>query len=301
MPVAAALAPMFLPGIGAAVGGGLGSFLSSTAGRYAVPQLLTALGSAKTTGEINPISQGLAALSSYAAGPQHLTPAEQRYIEQVKPEEFLTTPSKTARGASLPEIDMGKALKSRGDIIPKSFDRADLNLSFGDKLKTMVGEAGGGLKDLYQAGGLKGALTAGAIGGGAALSDQAINALQNMQAQQEADMLADQELRAQYGQGVDDLARLYGGFLNFPVAGLNMAEGGIANAAPGMPQGMQVDGRNGTFIPMGVKEKADDVPAMLSKNEFVMTADAVRGMGGGDVEMGAQKMYDLMNNLEARV
>ena len=79
------------------------------------------------------------------------------------------------------------------------------------------------------------------------------------------------------------------------------AEGGIMNAAPGMPQGMQVDGRNGTFIPMGVKEKADDVPAMLSKNEFVMTADAVRGMGGGDVNAGAQRMYDLMNNLEARV
>ena len=67
-----------------------------------------------------------------------------------------------------------------------------------------------------------------------------------------------------------------------------------------MPQGMQVDGRNGTFIPMGVKEKADDVPAMLSKNEFVMTADAVRGMGGGDVNAGAQRMYDLMNSLEAR-
>ena len=302
LPVAAAFAPMFLPGIGASIGGGLGSFLSSTAGRYAVPQLLTALGSAKTTGEINPISQGLAALSSYAAGPQQLTPAENAYLEQVRPEEFLTDP-RVPDAISGPgqKIDFAKALESRGDIIPKSFDRADLNLSFGDKLKTMVGEKGGGLKDLYKAGGLKGALTAGAIGGGAALSDMAINELQNMQAQQEADMLADQELRAQYGQGVDDLASLYGSFLNFPVAGLNMAEGGIANAAPGMPNNMQVDGRNGTFIPMGVKEKADDVPAMLSKNEFVMTADAVRGMGGGDVEMGAQKMYDLMNNLEARV
>ena len=82
---------------------------------------------------------------------------------------------------------------------------------------------------------------------------------------------------------------------------VNAQEGGIMSAAPGMPQGMQVDGRNGTFIPMGVKEKADDVPAMLSKNEFVMTADAVRGMGGGDVNAGAQRMYDLMNSLEARV
>ena len=68
-----------------------------------------------------------------------------------------------------------------------------------------------------------------------------------------------------------------------------------------MPAGMQVDGRNGTFIPMGVKEKADDVPAMLSKNEFVMTADAVKGMGNGSAELGAQRMYDLMNNLEAKV
>ena len=76
-------------------------------------------------------------------------------------------------------------------------------------------------------------------------------------------------------------------------------EGGIMNTAPGMPKGMQVDGRNGTFIPMGVKEKADDVPAMLSKNEFVMTADAVRAAGGGSVNKGAQRMYDLMNSLEA--
>ncbi len=78
-------------------------------------------------------------------------------------------------------------------------------------------------------------------------------------------------------------------------------EGGIMETAPGMPEGMQVDGRNGTFIPMGVKEKADDVPAMLSKNEFVMTADAVRAAGGGSVNKGAQRMYDLMNTLEAMV
>lgn len=81
--------------------------------------------------------------------------------------------------------------------------------------------------------------------------------------------------------------------------GYNM--GGGIMAASGVPQGMQVDGRNGTFIPMGVKEKADDVPAMLSKNEFVMTADAVKAAGGGDANVGAQRMYDLMHNLEAQV
>jgi hypothetical protein len=48
-------------------------------------------------------------------------------------------------------------------------------------------------------------------------------------------------------------------------------------------------------------KKADDVPARVSKNEFVMTADAVRAAGGGSINKGAQRMYQLMNNLEARV
>jgi hypothetical protein len=55
----------------------------------------------------------------------------------------------------------------------------------------------------------------------------------------------------------------------------------------------------GGFIPpVGVKEKADDIPAMLSNNEFVFTADAVRGMGEGNVNVGAQRMYDMMKKLE---
>ena len=59
--------------------------------------------------------------------------------------------------------------------------------------------------------------------------------------------------------------------------------------------------RTGGFIPEGTREKADDVPARLSKNEFVMTADAVKAAGGGSVNRGAQRMYNLMNNLEAKV
>ena len=54
----------------------------------------------------------------------------------------------------------------------------------------------------------------------------------------------------------------------------------------------------GGFVPIGVKEKADDVPAMLSKNEFVLTADAVRGIGGGSVEKGSEKLYNMMKQAE---
>jgi hypothetical protein len=58
--------------------------------------------------------------------------------------------------------------------------------------------------------------------------------------------------------------------------------------------------KTGGFIPpVGIKEKADDIPAMLSNNEFVFTADAVRGMGDGNVNVGAQRMYDMMKKLEA--
>jgi hypothetical protein len=82
-------------------------------------------------------------------------------------------------------------------------------------------------------------------------------------------------------------------------------------AAGGMPTGimranqagvMERDYRDeGGFVPVGIKERADDVPAMLSKNEFVMTADAVRGAGNGSIEKGAQRMYDQMKNLESKV
>ena len=58
----------------------------------------------------------------------------------------------------------------------------------------------------------------------------------------------------------------------------------------------------GGFIPpVGVKEKADDIPAMLSNNEFVFTADAVKAAGGGSVDKGAQIMYDTMKKLESKV
>ena len=87
--------------------------------------------------------------------------------------------------------------------------------------------------------------------------------------------------------------------------------GGITATMPRIPTGMprvnaggitELDYRQeGGFVPVGVKEKADDVPAMLSKNEFVMTADAVKAAGGGDVEKGAQRMYNTMKQLENRI
>jgi len=73
------------------------------------------------------------------------------------------------------------------------------------------------------------------------------------------------------------------------------AEGGIMDLG-----GMEKDYRaEGGFVPIGKQEKADDVPARLSVNEFVFTADAVRNAGGGDIDQGAQVMENMMKHLEA--
>lgn len=99
----------------------------------------------------------------------------------------------------------------------------------------------------------------------------------------------DEEKRKQIMNKVNPLfgiGKAYGGMIDHPV---RMLHGGIP----------ELDLRaKGGFIPVGVKERADDVPAMLSKNEFVFTADAVRNAGNGSINKGAQKMYKLMKSLE---
>ena len=75
---------------------------------------------------------------------------------------------------------------------------------------------------------------------------------------------------------------------------LAMKDGGMIDMG-----GLEKDYREGGFVPLGAEERADDVPARLSKNEFVFTADAVRNAGGGDIDKGAEVMQNMMDNLEA--
>ena len=101
----------------------------------------------------------------------------------------------------------------------------------------------------------------------------------------------------QQGQ-VNDAISAYGttsiGTLKAQGGRIGAQEGGLMDLG-----GMEKDYRNdGGFVPLGEEEKADDVPARLSKNEFVFTADAVRGAGGGDIDKGAEIMENVMENLE---
>ena len=108
-----------------------------------------------------------------------------------------------------------------------------------------------------------------------------------------------------YAKDIQDLTDdEYAGLLKFTrendakggrVGRVKRDNGGIMNLG-----GLEKDYRTtGGFVPIGAYEKKDDVPARLSKNEFVMTADAVRAAGGGSINRGAQRMYDTMKHLEA--
>ena len=129
-------------------------------------------------------------------------------------------------------------------------------------------------------------------------------------------LTAKQEEEAQElsrGEGIDIeaarrsiLARAQGNIEGDLRATAFLAEGGKPEpvAKKTMPLldmgGKEMDLREeGGFVPIGRMEKADDVPARLSKNEFVFTADAVRNAGDGDVDKGAEVMYNMMKNLEA--
>ena len=116
------------------------------------------------------------------------------------------------------------------------------------------------------------------------------------------------KLKAEHDAQVNQYYNLYSGYMNPPAFAANGGRIGFEYGS--MPMGeprknqagiMELDYRQkGGFVPpIGIKEKADDIPAMLSNNEFVFTADAVRNAGGGNVNKGAQRMYSLMKNLEA--
>jgi hypothetical protein len=97
------------------------------------------------------------------------------------------------------------------------------------------------------------------------------------------------DIEAEIFQLTGKTFRSIGGISEIPTGEPRLNAGGVAER----------DYRQtGGFVPVGIKERADDVPAMLSKNEFVMTADAVRGIGNGSVEEGSRKLYNTMKQAE---
>ena len=109
-------------------------------------------------------------------------------------------------------------------------------------------------------------------------------------------MILDMHKRGMDVDTISTMTEKDAAYVNSIISAQNQkAEGGIMDLG-----GLEKDYRNtGGFVEIGAKEKADDVPARLSVNEFVFTADAVRNAGGGDIDEGARVMENMMKHLEA--
>jgi len=137
-------------------------------------------------------------------------------------------------------------------------------------------------------GGITGAITGASVLAGLLTPEQ----------EEQAQTIADEtgidiaEIRANPDKYLARRFRAEGGSMDEPVAKKTMPLLDM--------DGQEMDLRaEGGFVPIGRMEKADDVPARLSKNEFVFTAEAVRNAGEGDVDKGAEVMYNMMKNLES--
>jgi hypothetical protein len=309
LPFIAAAVPFMLPA--GFTMGGLGTLASraiAAAGANAVSQL-SQEGAAERG--LNPTSLALSAASGYLSGPtaaQELGFMKTAYV----PENIMQgidsagqigiagSPAMTSAPLSLTEkaTNLGLNIGQYGaDTMSKGTE------AFG-KL-TGPGEFTGtdalNLGKAYVPGALQ---ASGEIAYNAALDAQkkyeqemlAMNNLASANKQQQIDYIKSAMRTAGFNDDEISSALTRSGF----AMGGNVDESGLMSLKMGgMPVEMDYRAKGG-FVPIGKRERADDVPARLSKNEFVFTAKAVRNAGGGDIRKGAKKMYQIMNQLEAR-
>jgi hypothetical protein len=204
----------------------------------------------------------------------------------------------------IPGVSAVSNFFTAGDGISKAKKAA----SFGDTMKVFAGGSllGGLLNQAEQEGDPEGITrNVGALK--LKLADAYRNQRTFADAEDEEATIAQQvELdTSEYNQDMARTGAMYGGRMKYafgtPEDNAIQAAGIMNLPLNQNPAGVtELDLREtGGFIPpVGVKEKADDIPAMLSNNEFVFTAKSVKEMGDGDVNRGAQRMYDMMKYLE---
>jgi alkylhydroperoxidase/carboxymuconolactone decarboxylase family protein YurZ len=332
LPYIAAAIPFVGPAMSATLAGLSATQLAAvSAGANAFSQL-SQEGAAERG--LNPISLGLSALSGYTAGAGLQAPGAAtagNVVGNVPDYYGLASQPVTSAGvgdlisaANIPTGFQGPLSTGDLGITAPTFGQQVSNLGGStteflgklsrpgmesiDRIATDPFTASGG--DYLKA---ATALTPGQV---AAAGEQAYNAALDAQKKYEQELLAMGNLagankqdqinyirRAMVSAGFNEdeisSAISRSGFMYGGNVEEGFAQGGLmALRMGGMPA--EMDLRKGGFVPLGKKERADDVPARLSKNEFVFTAKAVRNAGGGDVRKGAKRMYQIMNQLEAR-
>ena len=282
LPFLAAAAPFFGPTSGI-MGTGIKRLLAGGG-----LNLAAQLAQEGSEGDFNPLSVGIAALTAGATDP-----GASSYLQSLKSPTGDFAPARTGlQKFTDSALDLGiKGVDKLQGLQAAVADKGILSLE-GAKLASIPATQGSmDLAFAEQTRLNKQQIIDDALGGlgeGASDADRALAIRLAMQ---------------QYGFGEDEIEETItsAGYKDGGIIGLQVEmiegkkDGGLMDLG-----GKEMDLRGGGFVPIGKKEKADDVPARLSKNEFVMTADAVRAAGGGSVNKGAKRMYDLMDRLEAR-
>ena len=184
--------------------------------------------------------------------------------------------------ASAPDID-----DSRNDLAMSLFGKT-LDLLSEEELEILNEEAQRLMQKFMASGGIAAFAKGGRIGFNQGESYE-IKFMKLVEELREAGFSQEEAIKEARDRLSKDMA--YGGRVKYA-----QGSGGIMDMG-----GMEKDYRfTGGFVPIGEYERKDDVPARLSKNEFVFTADAVRAAGGGSINKGAQRMYNTMKQLEAR-
>ena len=289
--------------------GRIGSSLKNAAMTYGLGQLGRQVGGAGMQG--NPFTQGGAfrgGLEGFKAGfssPLGTQTGLGKMFADTKAPADLGAVTSDAGFTNTANENVLKSLERTSDFFPESVSGKMAKAATQTKTPTGILKT---IKDFALDNKLLTGLAAGTLGATALMGNMEPEEIQDMQRGEGLDV---EGIRAEVIEAFKDpsgekLAALrtkypfLGTRRSKDVSGLAMggrigkAEGGIMDLG-----GMEKDYRNtGGFVDIGEYEKKDDVPARLSVNEFVMTADAVRGMGDGDIDLGAKRMENLMGAME---
>jgi hypothetical protein len=209
--------------------------------------------------------------------------------------------SRAARDANvaayITQYGRGAKIYSPGDYGLYAREKAIDPFAGRSTYAAMGGRIGYGLGNLVKSSGVAEPVSGGDTSGGGGFNMGLIGRLiqQNPEMFRAVQMASRKDFIDQNQNGIDDRQEAsYGGRMGYALG----AEVPTRENQAGVTE-LDYRKKGGFVPPIGIKEKADDIPAMLSNNEFVFTANAVRNAGGGNVNKGAQRMYGLMKQLEA--
>jgi hypothetical protein len=295
--------------------GRIGSSIKSGLMNYGLGQGARYLGGAGFQTGINPMTGSGVQGAGFFSKPTGTETGIGKFLDSRKPG-FVPSGNQNVRLDQQPSL-YGNAAGTGDASIAETIAAGGKNTTIGgnvikEQSKNLFGELPGQVKNLLSKAGLGNNLMTGLLVGGLGAGALMGNMTEEEQAEMDRGEGMDVEgirtevltaMKDPTGEALKAIRIKYpflGTQRSKDVSGLayggriRRAEGGIMDLG-----GMELDYRaKGGFVPIGAKEKADDVPARLSVNEFVFTADAVRSAGGGDIDKGAEIMERVMKNLE---